>query len=517
MTRAADLAELAEAARASPLGLGAYLGALPGAKSFEAPRHLVSLNAALVDAVFGHRRRLIVAMPPQHGKTRLTSILTPAWFLGTFPHRSVLLASYAAKLAKTMGRQTRQIVETCGRETYDVGVDPDAQAAGEWRLAGHGGGMVSAGVAGDFRGRSGDLVIVDDPIKDSKQALSPGYLDGLWEWFTSVLEGRLAPDATVIVVATRLHERDLAGRLLSEFGAEWDYLRLPAIAEPDDALGREVGAALWPARYDEAYLAGRRRRVGSYWWAAEYQQRPAPAEGGIILRAWIRFWGTAAAARPAHFDELVLSADANLKETRSGSFAVLQVWGRVGADLYLLDQLRGRWGFEALLRAFETLLNRYPGVGRKLIEDTAAGPAAIAVLQRRWQGVTPIKVAGLGSKVARLRAVAPTFESGNVYIPSPDLPGYEWVRVYVDSLTSFPHGEGTDEGDATSQALAWFTTRPLASVATSPRSDGADARDRRDALVSRPRRPIGRVQVWGPDAGGTPPSAGSAGTFGRLR
>lgn len=511
-----DMEALAEAARASPLGLGAYLGAQPGAKRFEAPRHLVALNAAIVEAVFGPRKRLIVAMPPQHAKSSTVSVLTPAWYLGTFPHRNVLLASYAAKLAKSLGRRARQIVESTGRSAYEVAVDPDVKAAGEWRLDGFGGGMVSAGVAGDFRGRSGDLVIVDDPIKDSKQALSPGYLDGLWDWFTSVLEGRLSPDATLIVVATRLHERDLAGRILSEFGDEWDHLRLPAIAEPGDALGRKVGEALWPERYDEAYLERRRRRVGSFWWAAEYQQRPAPAEGGIIQKAWIRFWGTAQRPRPERFDEVILSVDANLKETRGGSFAVIQVWGRLGADVYLLDELRGRWGFEGLLRAFETLANRYPAAGRKLVEDTAAGPAAMSILSRKWSGVTPIKVAGLGSKVARLRAVAPVFETGNVYVPNPELPGNAWVRVYVESLCAFPNGEGTDEGDATSQALAWFQTRALSSVSTSTsKAKAADLR-REARLTERPRRRIGRLSLWdGPDQGG--PRTTGPGTFGPLR
>lgn len=502
-------ARLATLARTSPLGLGAYLGSLPGARPFYTPPHLVALNAAIMEALYGERRRLLVALPPQHGKSGLVSVLTPAFYLGTNPHRSVLLASYASKLARFLGRQSRKILERTGRPTYEVDVAKDSAAAQEWRLDGFEGGMVSAGVAGDFRGRPGDLVIVDDPIKDSKQAMSPGYLDGLWDWFTSVLEGRLAADATIIVCATRLHERDLTGRILAEHADEWDLLRLPAIAERGDPLGRKEGAALWPERYPAEYLARRKRIVGSYWWAAEYQQTPVPAGGTIINPTWWQFWKVL----PARFDEVVTSWDMNLKKTTSGSYATGQVWGRLGPDRYLLGRVRGRWGFERLLVAFLRLAATWPEARRHLVEDAAVGPAAMDVLRKRVGRLFPVKVSGQGSKVARLSGAAPVIESGNVYVPHADAIGphgerYEWVRDYVASLAAFPHGDGTDDGDATSQALAYFDTSRAVSVATSADLPPAGA-------VAKPKRPpIGRVNLWGDGGGATPRGPGA---FGRIR
>lgn len=504
-------ADLAALAKTSPLGLGAYLGSLPGAKPFIPAKHLVQLNAEIMEAINGECRRLLVTMPPQHGKSNMTSVLTPAWYLGTWPNRSVLLVSYAAKLARFLGRKARVVLEKTGRGTYDVDVAKDSAAAQEWRIEGFEGGMVSTGVAGDLRGRPGDLVIVDDPIKDSKQAMSPGYLDGLWDFFTSVLEGRLASDATVIVCATRLHERDLTGRILDEFGDEWRELRLPAIAEDDDPIGREPGEALWPERYPIEYLEKRKRRVGSYWWNAEYQQRPTPAAGAIINPGWFQYFDR----MPERFDEVLTSWDTNLKATKAGSFATGQVWGRLGADRYLLARARGRWGFERLLVEFGRLVGRWTAARRHLIEDAAVGPAAMDVLRRKFTGVLPVKVAGQGSKIARLHAVAPVFESGNVHVPRPgsdaERAGGEagWVKSYVGGLAAFPNGsEGSDDGDATSQALAYFDKGHATRVGTSAPDTKTAARDK--------RKPIGRVNIWDTPGGGGMPGRGP-GAFGRLR
>lgn len=503
--RDAAIANLALHARASPLGLGVYLGAQPNAKPFLTPPHLLALNRAIVEAVHGERRRLLVSMPPQHGKSRTTSVLTPAWFLGTFPHRGVLLASYAAKLAKSWGRQARSILDATGRETYGVAIDDDAASAGEWRIAGHEGGMVSAGIAGDFRGRPGDLVIVDDPIKDSKQAQSPGYLDMLWEWFTSVIEGRLAKGATVIVTATRLHERDLTGRIKAEFGDDWDEIILPAIAKKGDALGRPEGAALWPERFPAEFLAKRRKTVGSYWWAAEYQQEPVPAGGMIVNPAWWRYF----AKPPPRFDYLFTSWDMNLKATTAGSYACGLAFGVVGPDIYVLGRRRGRWGFDRLLVEFERLAKAFPQANRHLVEDAAVGPAAMTLLRKKIPGILPQKVAGQGSKVARLRGVSPTIEAGNLILPSPDRPGAEWVKDFVANLAAFPLGDGTDDGDAFSQGVAYVGR----SVGVSVSSSAGDAR-RGEASAHRPRvlRPVRRVSLWD----GPPPSGGS-GSFGRVK
>jgi len=505
MSAAASSAALALHARASPLGLGAYLGSLPNAKPFWTPPHLLALNRAIVEAVHGPRRRLLVSMPPQHGKSRTTSVLTPAWFLGNNPHAGVLLASYAAKLAKSWGRQARSILDATGRDTYGVSIDADAASAGEWRIAGHEGGMVSAGIAGDFRGRPGDLVIVDDPIKDSKQALSPGYLDMLWDWFTSVVEGRLSKGATVIVTATRLHERDLTGRIKAEFGDEWDEIILPAIAKKDDALGRAEGEALWPERFPADFLAKRRRRVGSYWWAAEYQQEPVPSGGMIVDPLWWRYY----ARTPARFDYVLTSWDMNLKATTSGSYACGLALGVLGPDAYLLGRARGRWGFDRLLVEFEALGKAFQAT-RHLVEDAAAGPAAMSMLRKKIPGILSQKVAGQGSKVARLRGVSPTIEAGNVFLPSSDRAGAEWVKDFVANLAAFPLGDGTDDGDALSQALAHIGRSTTVSVSSSAGKARREAEARGERRLP-PVLPIRRASLWdGPGGGGS-------GSFGRAR
>ena len=240
--------------------------------------------------------RLLVSLPPQHGKSEMLSHWTPVWFLANWPTRRVGLASYAADFAETWGRRARDsVVEH--EAALGVKVRSDLNRASEWELT-SGGGMMTAGVGGPFTGHGFDLLIIDDPLKNRQEANSPTVRRHLWEWWRSTARTRLRPSGSIIIVQTRWHEEDLIGMLMSSMTEgdpdypedRWEHIRLPALAEADDPLDREPDAPLWPSRYDDAALAATRLAIGPQEWAGLYQQRPAPVEGSAFLSRHFRYF-----------------------------------------------------------------------------------------------------------------------------------------------------------------------------------------------------------------------------------
>jgi predicted phage terminase large subunit-like protein len=309
--------------------------------------------------------------------------------------------------------------------------------------------MMTAGVGGPLTGKGANLLLVDDPIKNAEEAASQTQRDKIWNWWTSTAYTRLEPDGIAVVVMTRWSEDDLVGRLLREAehgGEQWDVLSLPAFAEDGDLMDRALDEPLWPERFDTAALERIRTAVGSYVWNALYQQRPAPAEGGMFKRNWWRF----SRVLPERFDEVIQSWDFAFKETRTSDFVVGQVWGRKGADKFLLDQVRARTDFTGSISAVRQLSSRWPKAAAKLVEGKANGPAVIAALKKEISGL--IEVEPQGSKESRAAAVTPQVEAGNVYLPEREL--HPWVSDFIEEHASFPNGAHDDQVDACSQALA---------------------------------------------------------------
>lgn len=415
--------------------------------------HLLLLNRRLVDVAAGRVKRLMVFMPPRHGKSELVSRYFPAWYLGTFPDRRIILTGYGTDFAASWGRKVRNLLEEFGPDLFGgVRVSSDSSAAHRWDLDGHDGGMVAAGVRGPLTGRGADVAIIDDPVKDDRDAMSETYQDAIWDWYLATLSTRLQNEGAVILVMTRWHERDLAGRLIeaqAAGGDQWEIINLPALAESSDSLGRAEGDPLCPEMFKREVLERIRERIGSYWWASLYQQRPAPAEGGIFKRGWWQFYRLPPEEQARACDEILASWDCAFKDTKGSSYVVGQVWGKKGADRFLLDQTRDRLDFPATIAAVKALAAKWPAARLKLVEDKANGPAVISTLKRETPGLVP--VTPQGSKEARAHAVSPAVESGNVYLPDP---GHApWINDFIDECTTFPTGAHDDQVDAMTQAL----------------------------------------------------------------
>lgn len=426
------------------------------------------IDERLIEVAEGRCDRLIITMPPQEGKSSRVTTVGPLWMLTRNPELRVAIACYAQDLADEFGRNIRNhITSNSGDDdTLDLGlrIAPDNGAARRWRLDGHLGGVRSVGITAGLTGKPADIIFIDDPIKDADQANSPTWRNKVWSFWQAVVNTRLAPGAPVIVILTRWHEDDLAGRLLAaEDGHRWRVLNIPAQADHNpakgqsDPLGREPGEFLESSRgrtvaqWEQIKVA-----VGARTWAALYQGRPAPAEGGLFKRGHWRWYIAPRAVRRDdgsmwvhEADEVIQSWDLAFKDTKTSDFVVGQVWARFGANVYLLDQVRDRLDFPATAHAVKAMAAKWPQAHAKLVEDKANGPAIIAQLRATVPGLIPITPKD--SKYARASSVAPFVESGNVHLPDPALA--PWIDEYVQEHTGFPNASHDDQVDATSQAL----------------------------------------------------------------
>lgn len=415
-------------------------------------RHTMSICDALTKVESGELKRLMLLVPPRHSKSMTVTETFPSWFIGRKPSRRVIAVSYGESLARRYGRSNLRKIEEFGAEVFGVVPDRGRSAVTNWGVEGYVGGMISTGIGGAVTGEGAELMIIDDPVKNRQEADSLTYRNMVWDEWQSTLLTRLEADSAVIVILTRWHKDDLVGRLLDEYPDDWTVLKYPAIAEEDDMLGRLPGQALWPEKgFDEEWAVVKKKEVGSYAWASLYQQRPSPAEGGILKRDWWNFYRVP----PSNFELVLQSWDMSFKDHATNSFVVGQVWGKKRGDVYLLDQVRAQMDFVTTIRAVRTLTGKWPEAKLKLIEDKANGTAVISSLKREIAGIVPVNPSG--SKEARAYSVSPQIEAGNVFLPDPSIA--PWVHDFVEECAAFPNGSHNDQVDTMTQALSRFESQ----------------------------------------------------------
>lgn len=438
-------------------------------------RALRLIDRELIAASTTPGARLIVSIAPQQGKSTRISRVYPIWLLQHWPDKRIIIGSYGQSLAVKHGKWIRNHIDE--HPELGISVAHGSAAKNDWQLADHDGGVLSVGRGTTTTGNPADVLIVDDPIKDRAEADSLTIRDAVWDWWTDTLSTRLAPAAPVIVVLTRWHSDDIAGRLLAApDGHRWRVVNIPAQAESDDdPLGRQPGEYMDSARtwidehgaehpMTDAMWEEVKTQAGSRTWAALYQGRPSPAEGGIFKREWwqqydtpqwiIRddgsYWATG-------FDEVLISADLTFKGTDHSDYVAIGVWARRRAEAWLLDQICDRWDFVTTLKRFEALCAKWPQATLKLVEDKANGPALISMLGKRIPGIVPVTPEG--GKEVRANAWAPLVEAGNVWIPSSRLA--PWASDYIEQHAAFPNAAHDDMVDQSSQAVDRLILRPL--------------------------------------------------------
>ena len=414
-----------------------------------------ALDMFLDDMQAGKRPILILQAPPQHGKSEIVSRKLPAYILGRFPDWRVGAASYSDELANAMAQDVRRnLADDRHKKLFPQPAEKrryDVNRTGEFTAPGGNGGYLGVGVGAGLTGRPVDIGIIDDPVKNEKEALSPTTKEGHWNWYQSVFTTRLSENSGQIIMATSWAEDDLPARICNHFKGDprLTVLRFPAINLPG-----EVGynpnlpkGPLVPELKSLAFLQEVKGLFSDYWWSAMYQQCPRPLGGNVFKEEGLRYY--LPKDLPAKFDKVLASWDCTFKDTDGTDFVVGQVWGKAGANSYLLAQVRARMSFTKTVKEVVALRTAHPRIKEVLIEDKANGPAVIDTLKASVPGILPIEPDG--SKLARAHAVTSYWEAGNVWLPHPDL--FPWVKDLVAELTAFPAAANDDQVDALTQAL----------------------------------------------------------------
>lgn len=426
------------------------------------------IAATLERVVVGDIKKLMIFAPPQHGKSELVSVRLPAYWLARRPNDPVMLASYNASLAEKHGGEARAVVESplFSRLFPNIATTQSSRAKDEWAIDGHRGGMRSSGVGGPLTGYGAGLGIIDDPFENWAEAQSLTVRNSVWGWWKGTFRTRIWEGGAIILVMTRWHEDDLAGRLLSEQAKEWTVLRLPAIAETQeerdqrnkllnqpigqpDPLGRAPGEPLAPRRYSAMALAEIRTDVGSLVWNAEYQGAPTAPEGNRFKREWfeivnespavasrVRYWdkaGTDGGGKRTAGVLLARSPDRRIY-VESVVFGHWSAHEREKVIKQTAELDREKYGAEV-----QVWMEQEPGSGGKeSAENSVLNLSGFAV---HAEAVT-------GSKDVRLQPFEAQCEAGNV-----KLVRAAWNAAYIDELCAIPNGAFRDMSDASGGAF----------------------------------------------------------------
>jgi predicted phage terminase large subunit-like protein len=405
--------------------------------------YLTMISHRITEEIAKGNGRLMISLPPRHGKSELISHWIPVWFLENWPDQNILLTSYEADFAASWGRKVRDTIQS-NQDNLTVALSNDSLSASRWNTK-QGGGMVTAGAGGPITGRGGDLIVVDDPHKNWVEAQSETIRKRLIDWFYSTLYTRAEPGSTIAIIATRWHQGDLIGELLANHAEDWEEIRLPALAEENDLIGRQSGQALCPERFDEKSLHKIKETIGSSMFEALYQQNPAPPEGHLFKKDWWKFFNQNSFIP---FIGIVQSWDCAYETGIDNSFSVCQSWGVAKNGFYLLHQLRDKLEYPELVKAVKSQAQRF-NPSRILIEYQASGRALVQDLRRRTRlPIHSVKVTR-DSKESRARLATAVVESGKVFLPK----GACWLDEFLQELTMFPTSKYSDQVDALSQAL----------------------------------------------------------------
>lgn len=419
----------------------------------------------------GECKRLMIFMPPRHGKSELASRRFPAWFLGRNPDRSVIAASYNSELATDFGREVRDIVASrLFANVFKTRLAENSQASGRWHTSGRG-GYVAAGVGTAVTGRGAHVLLIDDPFKDRVEADSEVTREKVWRWYTSTaytrLEGDVATTAledddiwqdfledieageaepfegAIVLIMTRWNEDDLGGRLIAaqaKGGDKWEILDLPAL--------NDNGEALWPEKYSAERLTRIKAAIGSRDWSALYQQRPSPDEGTYFQRDWFRRHATPDPATFKKSRHVYITSDFAVSDGK-GDYTVHGVWGYGSGDaLAQADWWRGQTTSDVWVEKLIDLMEKWKPLcyfGEQGVIEKAVRPMLIRRMRERKISCRLEWIPSISDKPTRARSFQARASMGKV-----SLLGNDQGDHLLNQLLSFPAGKLDDDVDACS-------------------------------------------------------------------
>ena len=413
-----------------------------------------ALIAKYLEAVeAGIITRLMICMPPRHGKTMLTSEYFPAWYLGRNPDQQIIFCTYSQERSADVGKRVRnQMIDTSRFQA----VFPRCKVAKDSKSVSKvgttdGGNFFAVGIGSAITGRGANVLILDDVIKGQEEAESNLFRTKMKDWYQTTAYTRLMPKNAVIIINTRWHLDDLSGWLLREHPDEnWVVLSLPAIAENEnDLLKRRVGEPLWPEAYDLKRLFSIKSAIGTRAWNALYQQNPVGREGSIIQLEWLKHY----TKTPDKFKRIVQSWDTAFKPKQVNDPSVCITFGETKSKTYVLDVFKKRLKYPDLKKAAIAQYEKWdPNV--IICEDKASGQSLIQDLQDNSM-VPIIPILPESDKLTRMSAQSGKIEAGRLYLPEKA----SWLVDYESELCNFPFGQFDDQVDATSQYLK-YSSKP---------------------------------------------------------
>lgn len=436
------------------------------------------LIASRLEAVErGEIDRLMIFMPPRHGKSELASVRFPAWYLGRNPTHQIITASYAHKLAAKFGRQVRNIIASPEYQGIFPGVtlSQDSQAKDLFNTS-HGGVYMATGVDGSVTGSGGHIVSIDDPVKGRQEADSETMQETAWDWYRGDLYTRLMPNARIILTQTRWNEGDLAGRILDsegrvEEGGQWHVLDLPAISEE--------GEALWPEWYDLDALERIKSAIGAREWSALYQQKPQPDEGTYFQREWFKFWER----KP----QLNIYGTSDFAVTDGGGdYTVHRVWGiDPTGDLYRIAGWRGQTTSDVWIDELLNLIKEHKPLawfGEGGVIHKAIEPMLLRRMRERGIYCRMEWLSSIADKPTRARGFQARAAMGRVYFE----PGAD-----ISEHLMFPAGKNDDDVDCSSLMGRVLDMAHPAIVKTVEKATSPNDR------WHRPKRELPSASPWG--------------------
>lgn len=442
--------------------------------TYEQPSQVVALIEQLEALERRDIKRLIVEMPPRSSKSTHVSRIFPSWYLGRHPEQGVILASYGQELATGHGRAVRDLLQH-PRYPFMARLRGDVKAAGRWQTS-EGGGLIAAGVGTGLTGFGGNLVVLDDPIKDRQEAESEVVREHTWDWYQDVLLTRVQRDGVIVVMGTRWHEDDPIGRILNSAGAsDWTRLRIPYLAEADDPLGRAVNQ---PLDVFGTVPSVEKGEISAYGFSALYQQRPTPAGGGVFKSEWMqRRYCTCGNPEACGFKPLpspdyrwrvIQTVDIGGKQGVGHDPSAIATWASDGISLYVLDYWSSQAEYADIKPVFRDKFYEH-SARMMFIEDATWAQPLISDL-RRETGVLVDAVTPWGSKWVRADAAAPVFQAGRVVLPE----RAQWLDGWMHEHLSFPNALHDEAVDTTSMAVREL--REIGYVLPSRNMDGSPMR-----------------------------------------
>lgn len=416
-------------------------------RNFESNWHHELIAGYLDDIADGKSMRLIISLPPRHGKSFMISQHFPTFYLGRNPKHNIISTAYNQSLAEDFGIYVKNVLMSEEYKTiFPINVNSSSKSKKRFSIM-EGGNYYAIGRGGAITGRGGHLIIIDDLIKNEHEARSETHRKQIVEWYKNTLRTRLMPNGSIIIVQTRWHQDDLIGELLRNSGETWEYVKLPAIDQE--------GKALWPKMYPLQVLETIKKEIGTLNFEGLYQQEPTKSEGNIIKSDWIQRYTE---LPKIVNNDSIITFDLTFKgkkksdKGKGSDYVVGHKWQKVGVDYYLLDMIRGQFDFTETLFHMKQFLNKHKDCTNIVIEDAANASAVYSTIKQHISGVRLWKPET--SKEARLMAVAPLFEAKNIYIPKD-----EKYDILVSELLGFPLSSHDDTVDACSMALLNLKTQ----------------------------------------------------------